>query len=92
MVVMFLIAFIYLVEVIRQRLLNEGWLQIPRARSDGPAQVFTHPDYQGEIGLIMPYEKTSVSPLLTVYAFPAIGNLHLCLFGENGDSFTRFIG
>ncbi|EMH0134143.1 TPA: GTP 3',8-cyclase MoaA [Proteus mirabilis] len=70
-------------EVIRQRLLNEGWLQIPRARSDGPAQVFTHPDYQGEIGLIMPYEK-DFCVTCNRLRVSAIGNLHLCLFGENG--------
>lgn len=43
--------------VIRQQLLEQGWQQQDRARSDGPAQVFHHSDYQGEIGLIMPYEK-----------------------------------
>lgn len=45
-------------EVIRLQLEQQGWQRQARGRSDGPAQVFSHPDYQGEVGLIMPYEKT----------------------------------
>ena len=69
--------------VIRTQLLNEGWLPKVRAVNDGPAQVFVHPDYRGEIGLIMPYEKdfcTSCNRLRV----SAKGKLHLCLFGEQG--------
>ncbi len=36
--------------VIRQQLLAQGWQQQDRARSDGPAQVFRHPDYRGKLG------------------------------------------
>ncbi|CAK9884505.1 MAG: GTP 3',8-cyclase [Candidatus Erwinia impunctatus] len=70
-------------EVIRQQLLQSGWQRQPRSRSDGPAQVYQHADYQGEIGLIMPYEKdfcTSCNRLRV----SATGMLHLCLFGEGG--------
>lgn len=70
-------------EVIRQQLLQQGWQQQQRARSDGPAQVFSHPDYQGEIGLIMPYEKDFCLSCNRLRV-SAIGNLHLCLFGEQG--------
>ncbi|MBI0517283.1 GTP 3',8-cyclase MoaA [Pectobacterium parmentieri] len=70
-------------EVIRQQLLQQGWQQQQRARSDGPAQVFYHPDYQGEIGLIMPYEKDFCLSCNRLRV-SAIGNLHLCLFGEQG--------
>ncbi|MDY4332521.1 GTP 3',8-cyclase MoaA [Pectobacterium brasiliense] len=70
-------------EVIRQQLLQQGWQQQQRARSDGPAQVFSHPDYQGEIGLIMPYEKNFCLSCNRLRV-SAIGNLHLCLFGEQG--------
>ncbi len=72
-------------QVIRQQLLEKGWQQSIRARSDGPAQVFTHPDYQGEIGLIMPYEKDFCQSCNRLRV-SAIGNLHLCLFGEQGIS------
>jgi cyclic pyranopterin phosphate synthase len=43
--------------VLRDELLKRGWIHQIRQRSDGPAQVFCHPDYEGEIGLIMPYER-----------------------------------
>lgn len=68
---------------IRQRLLATGWLRQLRQRSDGPAQVFHHPDYQGEIGLIMPYEKGFCASCNRLRV-SARGKLHLCLFGENG--------
>ena len=57
---------------VMERLLREGWQLQNRALSDGPAKVLRHPDYLGEIGLIMPYRVS------------ATGKLHLCLFGEEG--------
>lgn len=72
-------------EVIRDQLINLGWQRLPRARSDGPAQVFRHPDYQGEIGLIMPYEKDFCASCNRLRV-SAIGKLHLCLFGDGGVS------
>ncbi len=70
-------------EVIRDRLLALGWQRQARERSDGPAQVFRHPDYQGEIGLIMPYEKDFCASCNRLRV-SATGNLHLCLFGDGG--------
>lgn len=70
-------------EVIREQLLRQGWQLQARARSDGPAQVFSHPDYLGEVGLIMPYEKDFCASCNRLRV-SAIGNLHLCLFGESG--------
>ncbi|UMQ03896.1 hypothetical protein MJ572_04085 [Escherichia coli] len=52
-------------------------------RSDGPAQVFCHPDYAGEIGLIMPYREKASAPRSRLRV-SSIGKLHLCLFGEGG--------
>ena len=42
-----------------------------------------HPDYQGEIGLIMPYEK-SFCESCNRLRVSATGKLHLCLFGDQG--------
>ncbi|AXF76311.1 GTP 3',8-cyclase MoaA [Erwinia tracheiphila] len=69
--------------VIRDELLSEGWVCQPRGRSDGPAQVFRHADYQGEVGLIMPYEKDFCASCNRLRV-SATGKLHLCLFGEGG--------
>lgn len=70
-------------QVIRDQLLRQGWVQQQRARSDGPAQVFRHADYQGEIGLIMPYEKDFCASCNRLRV-SATGQLHLCLFGDGG--------
>ncbi len=67
------------------QLLRQGWQPQSRARSDGPAQVFTHPDYLGEIGLIMPYAKDFCASCNRLRV-SAQGNLHLCLFGDGGVS------
>lgn len=72
-------------ETIRQRLQQLGWLQELRTLTDGPAQVFSHADYLGEVGLIMPYEKDFCLSCNRLRV-SARGNLHLCLFGEQGIS------
>ncbi len=35
-------------QVLRDELLRRGWIHQLRQRSDGPAQVFCHPDYAGD--------------------------------------------
>ena len=70
-------------EILAQKLLSQGWQLQQRAVTDGPAKVFSHPDYQGEIGLIMPYEKNFCASCNRLRV-SAKGKLHLCLFGEEG--------
>lgn len=68
---------------ILDRLLQAGWQLQSKSLSDGPAKVLAHPDYQGEIGLIMPYEKNFCASCNRLRV-SALGKLHLCLFGEEG--------
>ncbi|MBE8128789.1 GTP 3',8-cyclase MoaA [Photobacterium damselae subsp. piscicida] len=68
---------------IRNHLIANGWLLKVKSENDGPAQVFCHPDYMGEIGLIMPYEKNFCQSCNRLRV-SAKGKLHLCLFGEEG--------
>ncbi len=68
---------------LRNHLIANGWVLKARANNDGPAQVFIHPDYRGEIGLIMPYEKDFCQSCNRL-RISAKGKLHLCLFGEQG--------
>ncbi|MBS0972958.1 GTP 3',8-cyclase MoaA [Serratia rubidaea] len=70
---------------IRDRLLAMGWQRQPRERIAGPAQIFAHPDYQGQIGLIMPYENNFCASCNRLRV-SALGKLHLCLFGDGGVS------
>lgn len=70
-------------QTILERLTREGWQLKPKGLADGPAKVLAHPDYQGEIGLIMPYEKNFCASCNRLRV-SALGKLHLCLFGEEG--------
>ena len=70
-------------ESIKDKLLQAGWVQKVRLSHDGPAQVFTHHDYQGEVGLIMPYSKNFCDNCNRLRV-SSVGRLHLCLFGEEG--------
>lgn len=69
--------------LIKEQLLTQGWQQKIRAYNDGPAEVFWHPDYQGEIGLIMPYSKDFCATCNRLRV-SSLGKLHLCLFGDYG--------
>jgi cyclic pyranopterin phosphate synthase len=68
---------------IKQHLIESGWGQLIRDKTAGPAQEFSHLDSQGRIGLIMPYGKDFCATCNRLRV-SAIGNLHLCLFAEQG--------
>ena len=70
-------------EILVKKLLEQGWQLQQKAITDGPAKVFKHSDYMGEIGLIMPYEKNFCASCNRLRV-SAKGKLHLCLFGEEG--------
>ncbi|WP_372880706.1 GTP 3',8-cyclase MoaA [Psychromonas sp.] len=70
-------------EWIKQNLLDKGWTQKVPLSHDGPAQIFCHPDYLGEVGLIMPYSKDFCKTCNRLRV-SSTGRLHLCLFGEEG--------
>ncbi len=75
---------------IKNQLLVNGWLPKIRSKNAGPAQVFTNPDYQGTIGLIMPYEK-GFCDTCNRLRISALGKLHLCLFSEEGLSIREYL-
>ena len=70
-------------DVIRTALLQRGWAETVRVNGAGPAVNFTHPDYQGAIGLIAPYSKDFCLGCNRL-RITATGDLRLCLFGEIG--------
>lgn len=72
-------------EIIKEHLLKQGFSQSPRAYDAGPAIEFTHPEYQGKIGLIAPYSKDFCKSCNRLRV-TARGELRLCLFGERGYS------
>ncbi len=70
-------------QLLADKLINAGWTLQSKGLLDGPAKVFKHPDYVGEVGLIMPYEKNFCASCNRLRV-SAKGKLHLCLFGEEG--------
>jgi len=68
---------------LKSLLLNQGWQRITHSRDSGPAQEFSHPDFKGNIGLIMPYSKDFCSSCNRL-RISSQGKLHLCLFAEEG--------
>lgn len=68
---------------VRAHLQTAGWNKQERAHDAGPAQIYTHPEYQGSIGIIAPYSKdfcTGCNRLRVT----SVGDLRLCLFGQQG--------
>ena len=68
---------------IKEQLLGNGWEQLIRDKTAGPAQEFFHPDYHGKIGLIMPYSNDFCATCNRL-RISATGKLHLCLFSDQG--------
>lgn len=64
---------------------RNGWFLKERELGAGPALEYAHPDYQGTVGLIMPYSQDFCQSCNRLRV-SACGNLHLCLFGEGGYS------
>ncbi|WP_281647660.1 GTP 3',8-cyclase MoaA [Parendozoicomonas sp. Alg238-R29] len=77
-------------KVVRQQLLDKGWVQMIRPDNAGPAQEFSHPDYQGRIGLIMPYSKDFCDSCNRLRV-NSQGDLQLCLFAEQGYSLRHLL-
>lgn len=77
-------------EKIKAHLLQSGWTQTIKDKTAGPAQEFWHPDFEGKIGLIMPYSKDFCDSCNRL-RISALGKLHLCLFAEQGLDLRAFM-
>ncbi|OQX36569.1 MAG: cyclic pyranopterin phosphate synthase [Oceanospirillales bacterium LUC14_002_19_P2] len=69
--------------VIREQLEARGWTEVISLADAGPAREFCHPDYQGRIGLIMPYSPDFCRQCNRLRV-SATGQLQLCLFADGG--------
>lgn len=76
--------------LLQQQLLQQGWQAKPRSLSAGPAQEYSHPGYQGRIGFIAPYSKDFCASCNRL-RISSLGELHLCLFGDNGYSLRSLL-
>ncbi|OCG24975.1 cyclic pyranopterin phosphate synthase [Gilliamella sp. wkB108] len=66
---------------IESQLIAQGWQLQPKMALSGPAKVYAHSDYQGRIGLIMPYSKDFCKSCNRLRV-SSLGKLHYCLFGD----------
>lgn len=76
---------------IKHYLESQGWHRLTRALDAGPALEYHHPDYEGKIGLILPYSKDFCASCNRLRV-NASGDLHLCLFSENGIPLRDTLG
>lgn len=67
--------------VMESQLIEQGWQLQSKEAFSGPAKVYAHSDYQGKIGLIMPYSKNFCKSCNRLRV-SSIGKLHYCLFGD----------
>lgn len=77
-------------ETIKNLIMQQGWTRKIRGNDAGPAQEFSHPDYLGNIGLIMPYSKDFCDTCNRLRV-SSQGKLHLCLFAEEGKSILPYL-
>jgi cyclic pyranopterin phosphate synthase len=77
-------------ELIQDTLLESGWVQIIRDADAGPAREFSHPDFAGNIGLIMPYSKNFCASCNRL-RISSQANLHLCLFGDSNIALRPYL-
>lgn len=75
---------------IKNKLLKDGWSLTSRANNAGPAQEFAHPDYQGKMGLIMPYSKDFCDDCNRLRV-SSLGQLFLCLFTEQHQDIRQYL-
>ena len=76
--------------ILKHRLLSEGWKILPRQSEDGPAIEFSHPDYQGRMGIIAPYSDDFCTTCNRL-RITSRGKLRLCLFGEEDHSIRPWL-
>jgi len=81
----------YRAEALEQQLLASGWQLQPSAADAGPARVYRHPDYRGNIGVIAPYSKDFCAGCNRLRV-TAAGDLRLCLFGNTGIPLRHYLG
>lgn len=77
-------------ELLYNLLKSDGWKEIARKSSDGPAKVLSHSDYLGTIGFILPY-STDFCSSCNRLRVTAHGQLRLCLFSNSGFNLRPYL-
>lgn len=75
---------------IQQQLVAQGWQLNAKANTDGPALEYSHSDYQGQLGLIMPYSKDFCADCNRLRV-SSTGALYLCLFTDSHQDLRNLL-
>ncbi|MDN7124733.1 GTP 3',8-cyclase MoaA [Pseudidiomarina terrestris] len=75
---------------IKEQLLGDAWKLCSKSTTAGPAQEFEHPDYQGKLGLIMPYSRDFCDDCNRLRV-SSLGQLFLCLFTEHHQDIRAYL-
>ena len=70
-------------KTIEKQLIEAGFNQQTSHELSGPEKVYSHPNFAGKIGLIMPYDS-GFCDTCNRLRVSAIGRVHLCLFADKG--------
>lgn len=77
-------------EPLRQTLLASGWQLMPSSNTAGPALEYSHPDYAGNIGLIMPYSPDFCQSCNRLRV-SSRGELYTCLFADEHQTLRHLL-
>lgn len=77
-------------ESIKTFLAAEGWNTKERLIHSGPAIEYDHPNHVGSVGVIAPYSKNFCNSCNRL-RITAQGQLHLCLFSDNGKDLRPYL-
>ena len=75
---------------IKLLLANQGWNEKSRLIHSGPAIQYDHPNHRGSVGIIAPYSKNFCDTCNRLRV-TAQGQLHLCLFSEDGKDLRPYL-
>lgn len=68
----------------------QGWTEVSRGDSDGPARDFVHSGFAGRLGIIAPYSKDFCTDCNRL-RISSRGKLKLCLFGDGEYSLRHLL-
>ncbi|MET1253882.1 GTP 3',8-cyclase MoaA [Aliikangiella maris] len=77
-------------DLLKNHLVNNGWIRKEKEPGAGPAIEYYHEDYQGTFGVIAPYDSDFCDTCNRL-RISAMGEFHLCLFGEGGFSIRHLL-
>ena len=77
-------------DLFRAQLELMGWMEVPKGFGDGPAKVFSHPDYIGTMGFISPYSRKFCTDCNRL-RIDSRGRLRMCLFGKMDYDLRQFM-